>query len=159
MPYLHPSTRWILIIFSRSGRNSAYSPHALLVLIFCTICSPVSSLMRWIFWQKGFRLKSTPVFPWTSRMPVIVKRRADCSSRNSEIYSGGKLAKWHCITKDRERPLFICNYKSSLTHFWLRTEPERAGLDEKTVESPTAYSSTGRTMREQYRCVSISRPE
>ena len=29
----------------------------------------------------------------------------------------------------------------------------------ETVESPTSYSSTGRTMREQYRCVSISRPE
>ena len=29
----------------------------------------------------------------------------------------------------------------------------------ETVESPTSYSSTGRTMREQYRCVLISRPE
>ena len=32
--------------FSRPGRNSAYRPHALPVTIFCTICSPVSSLVR-----------------------------------------------------------------------------------------------------------------
>lgn len=45
MLYLYP-TQWLLIIFSRPSRNSAYSPHALLVMIFWTICSPVSSLVR-----------------------------------------------------------------------------------------------------------------
>ena len=49
MPYLHPSIQWMLIIFSRSDRNSAYNPHALPVMLFCTSCLSAYFKCRLIF--------------------------------------------------------------------------------------------------------------